>query len=248
MPPWSLALLSGAIGGATLLVGAALAWFVRVPPKLTAAISAFGAGVLISALAYELVQEAADDGGLLPTILGTLAGAVVFVGADALLTRAGAGDRKSAKGSGSAGGGTAIAAGALIDGIPESIVLGLSVAQGGAGAAISVPIVAAVAISNLPEGLSSTVGMKTDGRSARYVFTVWGGIAALSAIAALVGFLVFASAPGAVVAFVTTVAAGAILAMISNTMIPEAFDRDDVLTGLYAVLGFVTAFALHSAS
>ncbi|PPH77432.1 ZIP family zinc transporter, partial [Rathayibacter rathayi] len=150
---------------------------------------------------------------------------------------------------GSGGGaGAAIAAGALIDGIPESIVLGLSVAQGGAGAAISVPIVAAVAISNLPEGLSSTVGMKIDGRSARYVFTVWGGIAALSAAAALVGFLVFATAPGAVVAFVTTVAAGAILAMISNTMIPEAFDRDDVLTGLYAVLGFVTAFALHSVS
>lgn len=247
MPSWTLALVSGAIGGATLLIGAALAWFLHVPAKLTAAISAFGAGVLISALAYELVQEAADDGGLVPTVLGTLAGAVVFVGADALLTRAGAGNRKSAKGSGG-GGGAVIAAGALIDGIPESIVLGLSVAQGGAGAAISVPIVVAVAISNLPEGLSSTVGMKADGRTARYVFTVWGAIAGISAIAALVGFLVFASAPGALVAFVTTVAAGAILAMISNTMIPEAFDRDNVLTGLYAVLGFVTAFALHSVS
>lgn len=216
MPSWTLALVSGAIGGATLLIGAALAWFLHVPAKLTAAISAFGAGVLISALAYELVQEAADDGGLVPTVLGTLAGAVVFVGADALLTRAGAGNRKSAKGSG--------------------------------GGAISVPIVAAVAISNLPEGLSSTVGMKADGRTARYMFTVWGAIAGISAIAALVGFLVFASAPGALVAFVTTVAAGAILAMISNTMIPEAFDRDNVLTGLYAVLGFVTAFALHSVS
>lgn len=247
MPSWILALISGAIGGATLLIGAALAWFLHVPAKLTAAISAFGAGVLISALAYELVQEAADDGGLLPTVLGTLAGAVVFVGADALLTRAGAGNRKSAKGSGG-GGGAVIAAGALIDGVPESIVLGLSVAQSSAGAVISVPIVAAVAISNLPEGLSSTVGMKTDGRSARYVFSVWGGIAGISAIAALVGFLVFATAPGALVAFVTTVAAGAILAMISNTMIPEAFDRDNVLTGLYAVLGFVTAFALHFVS
>ena len=245
MPSWSLALLSGAIGGATLLIGAALAWFFRVPPKLTAAVSAFGAGVLISALAYELVAEAADDGGLLPTVLGTLAGAIVFVGADALLSRAGAANRKSSSGSGG-GGGAAIAAGALIDGVPESIVLGLSVAQGGSAAAISVPIVAAVAISNLPEGLSSTAGMKADGRSVRYVFTVWGGIAAASAAAALVGFLVFATAPGAVVAFVTTVAAGAILAMISNTMIPEAFDRDNVLTGLYSVLGFVTAFTLHS--
>ncbi|NQX14213.1 ZIP family zinc transporter [Microbacteriaceae bacterium VKM Ac-2855] len=248
MPSWILALLSGVIGGITLVIGAAIAWLVAVPPKLTAAISAFGAGVLISALAYELVAEAADDGGLVPTILGTLVGAVLFVGADWLLTRAGGGDRKSIKGSGENKGsnGTVVAVGALIDGIPESIVLGLSVAAGGASGAISIPVVAAIAISNLPEGLSSTAGMKADGRRAHYVFAVWGGIAAISAAAALIGFLALATAPVEVIAFVTTIAAGAILAMISNTMIPEAFDADNVLTGLFAVLGFLTAFTLHS--
>lgn len=248
MPAWFLALLSGALGGITLVIGSAIAWLVAVPAKLTAAISAFGAGVLISALAYELVGEAVDDGGLLPTVLGTLAGAVLFVVADWLLTRAGAGDRKKMSGSGASAGsnGSVVAVGALIDGIPESIVLGLSVAAGGASAAISIPVVAAIAISNLPEGLSSTAGMKADGRSARYVFTVWGGIAAISAIAALIGFVALASAPVAVIAFVTTIAAGAILAMVSNTMIPEAFDSDNVLTGLFAVLGFLAAFTLHT--
>jgi zinc transporter, ZIP family len=121
-------------------------------------------------------------------------------------------------------------------------VLGLSVAGGGG---LSVPVVAAIAISNLPEGLSSTSGMQADGRGARYVFGVWGGITAASTLAAVLGYTVLQSAPASVIAFVTTVAAGAILAMLSNTMIPEAFQRDRVLTGLFAVLGFLAAFSLH---
>jgi len=237
-----LAGLSGLIAASTLLVGAAVAWLVRVPPTVVAAILAFGAGVLISALAYELVAEANDDGGLVPTLTGFLAGALLFVGADWLLSRRGAKHRKRPSGTGSSGGGAAIAVGALIDGVPESIVLGLSVATGGG---LSLPIIAAIAISNMPEGLSSTAGMKADGRRAGYVFAVWGGIAAASTAAALLGYAVFASAGPQVVAFVTTVAAGGILAMVSNTMIPEAFDRDKVLTGLFATLGFLTAFALH---
>jgi ZIP family zinc transporter len=238
-----LASLSGLIAASTLLLGAAVAWLVRVPPTVVAAILAFGAGVLISALAYELVAEANDDGGLLPTIAGFLVGALLFVGADWLLSRRGAGDRKRPGGTGGEGGGAAIAVGALIDGVPESVVLGLSVATGGGG--LSIPIIAAIAISNIPEGLASTAGMKSDGRRAGYVFGVWGAIAAASTLAALLGYAVFASAGPQVVAFVTTVAAGGILAMVSNTMIPEAFDRDRVLTGLFATLGFLTAFALH---
>jgi len=236
-----LAGLSGLIGASTLLLGAAIAWFFRVPKTIVASIMAFGAGVLISALAYELVEEANADGGLLPTVSGFLAGAVIFVVADWLVSRAGGKHRKRPSGT-DGGGGAAIAIGALIDGVPESIVLGLSVAGGGG---LSLPIIAAIAISNIPEGLSSTAGMKADGRGARYVFGVWGGIAAASTAAALLGYALLANAGPGVTAFVTTVAAGGILAMLSNTMIPEAFQRDKVFTGLVATVGFLTAFVLH---
>ncbi|MCU1438517.1 MAG: family zinc transporter [Naasia sp.] len=236
-----LAGLSGLIGASTLLLGAAVATIFRVPTSVVAAILAFGAGVLISTLAYELVEEANASGGLLPTAGGFLAGAVLFVASDWLVSRRGAAGRKRPTGTGG-GSGTALAVGALIDGIPESIVLGLSVADGGA---LSVPIIAAIAISNIPEGLSSTAGMRADGRGAGYAFGIWGGIAVASTIAAIAGYSLFGDAGDEVVSFVTTVAAGGILAMVANTMIPEAFERDRVLTGLYATVGFLTAFALH---
>jgi ZIP family zinc transporter len=240
----ALAALSGGIAASTLLIGAAIAYFVRVPKSVVAAIMAFGAGVLISALAFELVQEANDAGGLVPTISGFLAGAGLFVLADWLLSRAGGKGRKRPEGTGGGtSSGAAIAVGALIDGVPESIVLGLSVT--GSGGGLSLPIIVAIAISNIPEGLSSTSGMKADGHQAGYIFGVWGSIAAASTIAALLGYLLFADAGDGPIAFVTTVAAGGILAMVSNTMIPEAFERDKVLTGLFATVGFLTAFALH---
>jgi ZIP family zinc transporter len=230
-----------------LLVGAVIAWFVTVPKAVVAGVMAVGAGVLISTLAYELVQEANDDGGLVPTVAGFLVGAVVYVAVDALLSRFGARHRKRSSGlqsseSEQSGSGLAIAAGALLDGIPESIVVGLSVAGGGA---VSIPILVAVAISNIPEGLSSSAGMKESGRGARYVFGIWGGIALASGLAALLGLVFLAGADETTIAFVTTIAAGAILAMLSNTMIPEAFQRDHALTGLIATLGFLAAFVLH---
>ncbi len=243
MPMALQAGLWGLLSGSALLLGALAGWFIPFSRRVVAAIMAFGAGVLISALAYELVAESNAAGGLVPTVSGFLAGAILFVGADWLLSRAGGGGRKRPEGSGGGGGGGAvIAVGALIDGVPESIVLGLSVANGGG---LSIAIIAAIAISNIPEGLSSTSGMRADGHRAGFVFGVWGAIAAASTVAALLGYTLLRDAGDEPIAFVTTVAAGGILAMLSNTMIPEAFQRDKVLTGLFATVGFLTAFALH---
>ena len=147
--------------------------------------------------------------------------------------------RQSAKLAG--GTGAAIAIGALIDGIPESIVMGLSVLQGG----ISIPIVAAIAISNFPEGLGSTAALKASGSSGRKVALLWGGIAAVTVVAAVLGYVAFQSAPVELVALITTVAAGGLLAMVCSTMIPEAFEEQRALTGLYATVGFLAAFLLH---
>ena len=261
-----LAALSGLIGGGTLLVGAAVAWYVDIPQRIVAGIMALGAGVLISTLAFELVEEAAADGGLVPTTVGFLGGAILYIVADQLISRR---SRRPAAGSSQvgasvtevsdgrevsasivarragaqavSGAGLVIAVGALIDGIPESIVMGLSVLQGG----ISIPIVAAIAISNFPEGLGSTAALKRGGSSGRYVALLWSGIALITVIAAVLGYVAFQSASPALIALITTIAAGGLLAMVCNTMIPEAFDEQRALTGLWATIGFLGAFLLH---
>ncbi len=135
----------------------------------------------------------------------------------------------------------AIAVGALLDGIPESIVIGVSLL---AGKGVSMVAVAAVFLSNVPEGLSSAAGMRKAGRSAAYVFGVWGGIALASGATALIGYVAFAGVSPAYVAAVNAVAAGAILAMIADTMIPEAFETAHEYAGLVTVAGFLAAFAL----
>jgi zinc transporter, ZIP family len=247
MPEWLEAGLWGLLGGGALVLGAAIAWWVRVSRGVVAGIMAFGSGVLISALAFDLVDQAERAGGLIATVIGFLGGAVVYVAINVLLSRRGARHRKRSgdqqpSESQSAGSGAAIAVGALLDGIPESVVLGVSLLGGGG---VGVAVLAAVFISNVPEGLSSAAGMKRAGRSARYVFGVWGGIALVSGVAALLGNIGLRDASPETVALITAVAAGAILTMIADTMIPEAFERTAVYTGLIATVGFLTAFTIE---
>jgi ZIP family zinc transporter len=241
--------LWGLLAGGALVVGAAIAWLARVPQKVVASIMAFGAGVLISALAFDLVDEAETTGGLTATVSGFLGGAVVYVAANVVLAKRGARHRKRSgeqqpSEEEQGGSGAAIAIGALLDGIPESVVLGLSL-LGGNG--VGVPVLAAIFISNLPEGLSSAAGMKTNGRSARYVFGVWVGIAVASGLAGLLGVLLLQGASPQAVAAMTAVAAGAILAMVADTMIPEAFERTHAYAGLIATVGFILAFTIERA-
>ena len=249
MPVWLEAGLWGLFAGGALVIGAGLAWIFTVPRKVVASVMAFGAGVLISALAFDLVDEAETSGGLVPTIVGFMAGAAIYVAANIGLARRGARHRKR---SGSEqpseaeqqGSGAAIAIGALLDGIPESVVLGLSL-LGGNG--VGVPVLAAIFISNLPEGLSSSAGMKRNGRGALYVFGVWVGIAVASGLAGLLGCLILQGASAATIAIITAIAAGAILAMIADTMIPEAFERTHMYAGLLATTGFLVAFTISRA-
>lgn len=246
VPQWVEAGLWGLAAGSALVIGAAVAWLVRVPARAIATIMAFGAGVLLAALSFELMDEAERTGGLLPTTAGFLAGAGGYVAANAVLARYGARHRKRSGGqqpseAQAKGSGAAIAVGALLDGVPESLVLGLSLFEGGVGAAM----VAAVFLSNIPEGLSSASGMKRAGRGARYVFGIWGGIALICGAAAVLGNAVLGGVPPATVAVITAVAAGAILAMVADTMIPEAFEDAHLFTGFIATVGFLTAFTIE---
>jgi ZIP family zinc transporter len=215
---------------------------------LIAAIMAFGSGVLISALSFDLMDEAYKRGGFGATAAGFLGGALVYTAANWYLAKQGAKHRKRSgyheqqpSESEDSGSGMAIAVGALLDGVPESIVIGLSMLEGGV---VSLVAVVAIFLSNIPEGLSSASGMKKAGRSPLYVFGVWGGIAAISGVAALVGFSLFSGLPAEVAAATTAVAAGAILAMLVDTMIPEAFEQAHNFAGLVTVAGFLAAFVL----
>jgi ZIP family zinc transporter len=239
--------LWGLLAGGALVIGAAIAWFLTVPRTWVASIMAFGGGVLIAALAFYLVDEPHTTGGLTATVAGFLGGAVVYVAANVVLARHGARHRKRSgdeqpSESEQQGSGAAIAIGALLDGIPESVVLGLSLLSGNG---VGVAVLAAIFISNLPEGLSSAAGMKNNGRSAGYIFGVWGGIAVASGLAGLLGVLLLQGASPVLIAVITAVAAGAILAMLADTMIPEAFERTHAYTGLITTVGFMVSFSIE---
>jgi ZIP family zinc transporter len=248
MPIYVQAGLWGLVGGSALLVGAAIAYFVTLPPRLVAAVMAAGSGVLISAVAFDLMDEAYKKGGFDSTSLGFLAGAAVYTAANIYISRKGAHHRKRSGSNpdksqqhASEGSGLAIAVGALLDGIPESVVIGVSLLS---GAGVSTVTVAAVFLSNVPEGLSSAAGMRKAGRSAAYIFGIWGTIAVMSGVAALIGNIALAGANPEIIAATTAVAAGAILAMLADTMIPEAFETAHEYAGLITVIGFLGAFVL----
>ena len=245
VPLWLQAGFWGMFAGAASLLGALIGYAVRLPQKVIAAIMAFGSGVLISALSFELMEEAYNQAGLLPTVIGFFAGALTYSGINGLLSRRGGKNRKRSSGQPSekdeSGSGTAIAVGALLDGIPESMAIGLTMLSGGI---VSMATVLAIFISNIPEGLSSSAGMKKAGRSTKYIFGIWIAIAVLAGLSSLVGYTVYINLSIEARAATTAVAAGAILAMLAETMIPEAFEGTHDWAGLITGAGFVCAFTL----
>jgi ZIP family zinc transporter len=234
------------LAAAALLVGALIGWFVPLSHRVVASVMAFGAGVLIAAVVGEVVGAGVAHGGLLPVAGGLLAGALAFTLANLLLVRHGAAHRKRSGDQQRPAGGDdqsalAIALAAALDGIPESLLIGVSLLGGGH---VALPVLLAFLISNLPEGLSSAAGMRRAGRSAAYTFGLWAGIVLVSGVAGAVGFLALAGAGPVALAVTSAVAAGAILAMLADTMIPEAFDGTQQAAGMITVIGFVTALAV----
>jgi ZIP family zinc transporter len=234
----------GFAAAATLIAGGAYALRRRVGDKTLGIVMAFGSGVLVSSVAYELVGEAFDTHHGNGAVAGGLfAGSAVFFIGDTLIDRMGGAKRKDSGGAQAEGSPLAIVLGIVLDGIPESIVLGLTIVVAGS---ISAAFVVAVALSNIPEAVAATSGLVRSGWSGGRVLGLWTLVSLVSGLAAVVGFAVFDSASGAAVAFVLAFAAGAILTMLADTMMPEAFEHAGPLVGVVTTFGFALAFALSA--
>ena len=233
----------GMVAASSLVIGAIVALLFKISLRTIGLIMAFGAGVLISAAAFDLVEEASGmSSGNGWGIGGLFAGCTVFFVGDWLIGRAGGSERKDARGGQESGSSLAIVLGTVLDGVPESMVIGLTIFKGGAvGAAYLI----AVFISNLPESISSTSGLLASGWKKAMVLWMWIGIAIVSGLASLAGYVLFQHSSPDVVAFVLTFAAGAILTMLANTMMPEAYEHGGKWVGVATTLGFAVAFSIH---
>jgi zinc transporter, ZIP family len=234
----------GLVSASSLVIGSFLAIWLKINLRVIGLIMAFGAGVLISAVAFDLVEEAADkSSGEGAVAWGLFAGCLVFFGGDWLISRLGGGDRKDATGDQKGDSPLAIVLGTVLDGIPESMVIGLTIFEGGK---VGAAYLAAVFISNLPESISSTAGLVTSGWKKSRILWMWVGITVVSAFASLAGYGLFQDSSPATVAFVLAFAAGAILTMLAETMMPEAFEHGGKLVGVVTTLGFAVAYAIHT--
>jgi zinc transporter, ZIP family len=248
----------GLVIAASLVAGSVLAAIVALPPRAAAMITAFGGGILFGAIALELVPEADERAGAPLTAAGLIAGTLLYVGADAWLSRDADRQAMRTMGHAAAAGrsmgvaarmpidraaamrGESIAVGIFIDGVPESIALGLTVAEGGVGVAL----LAGVLVGNLVEAYGAAQPIIMAGHTKRFAITLLAAIGFALAFATVLGGTVLADASDALVGTAQAVAAGAVLAVVSIAIIPHAFETVSRGVALATVLGFVAAYLL----
>jgi zinc transporter, ZIP family len=232
------ALLWGAVAASSLVIGAVLGVVRRWDHRLIGAVLGFGAGALISGVSFELVEEGLRAAGGVPVALGLAAGALVFFFGDRAVERMGGR-------SGGAAAGFPLLLGALLDGIPEQVVLGIGLA---AGEGVSVALLVAIFVSNLPESIGSATDMRAAGRESRVIVLGWAVVAVVCTLATIGGYWVSALVGDRFTGAVDGFAAGALLVMLVGSMIPEAKEKASVGAGLAAVLGFAVAAGLSASS
>jgi ZIP family zinc transporter len=232
----------GGVGAAALLVGAFVAYEFAPTRRLIAVVMALGTGLLIGSVSFELVDDALDTSTVGWVGALVLVGALVFTAGDLLIDHHGGADRKDPSGAQAEGSPLAIVLGSVLDGIPESFVLGLTVLQGG----VSVSLLGGVLLSNLPEGMSSSSGLKAARWPKGRVYLMWLAVIVLSALSAAAGYVLLDPAGGRTGALVQSFAAGALLAMLADTLLPEAYEVEGVYTGPLVVVGFALSLVLDA--
>lgn len=228
------AVIWGSVAASSLVIGSLLACLRTWPDLVIGIVLAFGAGALIASISFELAEEGIEVGGAVPLAAGLAVGAVAFFAANRLLDRVGA---RSAGG----GAGIPLALGAFLDGIPEQAVLGIGLATGGG---VSAALLIAIFVSNLPEAIGSSADMLAAGESRARVIALWVVVAVLCAGATIGGAAASDVVGGSAHAAIDGFAAGALLVMLIDSMIPEARDKAKDLAGLATVVGFAVAAGL----
>lgn len=236
----SEAFIWGLIAATPLVLGSLIALGRPLPGQILGLITGFGAGALLSAVAYELVLEASETSSdQVWVALGFAAGALTFFAADSLIVRKAAQDDLSDSADMAAG----VMLGSVLDGVPESIVLGMSVVGGGG---VSIAMLVSIVLSNLPEGMIATDGLAKAGHSRGRILLIWCAIALGSGLVATIGYAVADAAAAGFVAFVLAFAGGAVITMVADSMLPEAYRESGLMTGLAVALGFAVAFVAHA--
>jgi len=234
------AILWGVVAASPLLVGAALALLRTWPPRGLGIVLGFGAGALMASIAFELWEEGLDLAGPIPLIIGVVGGALAYFIADRIL------DARAAKSKNQgSGAGVPLALGALLDGIPEQLVLGIGLAS---GEPVSIALVVAIVVSNLPESIGSAADLLKGGMAKSRVLLLWAGISVICALATVAGFGLASATGDDFRAGASGFAAGALLVMLVDSMVPDAQEKAKQVTGLATVLGFALAAGLSLAS
>ncbi|WP_223623629.1 ZIP family metal transporter [Microbacterium sp. EST19A] len=231
------AVLWGVVAASPLFIGAVLAMLRKWPPRWLGIVLGFGAGALMASIAFELWEEGLNRGGAVPLVAGVAAGALAYYIAARIL------DARAAKKKGEAGGGQ-LAVGALLDGIPEQLVLGIGLAS---GEPVSIALVVAILVSNLPESIGSAADLLQGGMAKGRVLLLWAGVAVICALATVAGFALATVTGDVFRTAASGFAAGALLVMLVDSMVPEAQSKAKESTGLATVLGFALAAALSFA-
>jgi len=230
------------LAASSLIIGAIIGFFTRVSLRVIGLVMGFGAGTLIAAVAFDLVLDAAREAHRFWIVFGLVAGAMTLWSGDWLLERFTAGEDPVV---GPKVSGAPLVLGATLDSIPESVAIGITVLDPDG---VSIAIVVAVFLANIPEAMAASVGLRTAGHSGARVLLVWGVVVVVAVAAAVAGYGLLQSASPDVVAFIKAFAAGSILVMLANTMMPEAFANGGREVGLVTVLGFIVSSGLASMS
>ena len=240
------AFLWGLFATSSLVIGALVVQLRPPSERVLGTVMAFGAGVLISAVSFELIEEAVEvSGGSGGTATGFFIGALVFTAGDFGIAKMGYHNRKNISGEAHDAPPFAIVLGTFLDGVPESAVLGLTILQTGE---IGVAMLVAVFMSNLPESIAASTSLRASGWSAKHVMLLWSAIALVCAASAALGYKLLDGASPTVLAFTLAFAGGAILSMLATSMMPEAYEHARRWAGMATVLGFGVAFAVNWAA
>ena len=235
----------GTLAASSLVLGALLGIARAWPDRLVGLVLAFGAGALIAAVSFELAEEGVQLAGAGPVAAGLALGALTYFVCDAALDRLSTRMESRRRGDTSVDRGPALALGAVLDGIPEQLVLGIGLATGGS---VGVGLLVAIFVSNLPEAIGSSSELRASGRSDRDVLVLWVAVAAVCAVATVVGYGLADVASSGLQGGINGFAAGALLVMLVDTMIPDAAGKAGRVAGVVTALGFAVAAGLSGLS